>query len=63
MTSPEDRTPPGENASGSDAQLLRLISSADAAAFESLYDLYGSVAYGVAIRITMDEALAEDIVQ
>jgi RNA polymerase sigma factor, sigma-70 family len=63
MTSPEDRTPPADNASGSDAQLLRLISSADAAAFESLYDLYGSVAYGVAIRITMDEALAEDIVQ
>jgi RNA polymerase sigma factor (sigma-70 family) len=63
MRSAEDRTPPAQNADGSDAELLRRISSADAAAFEDLYDLYGSVAYGVAVRITFDEALAEDIVQ
>jgi RNA polymerase sigma-70 factor, ECF subfamily len=63
MRSAEDRTPPGQNADGSDTELLRRISSADSAALEDLYDLYGSVAYGVAVKITFDEALAEDIVQ
>ena len=63
MRSAEDRTPPAQNADGGDTELLRRIGSADSAAFEDLYDLYGSVAYGVAVRITFDEALAEDIVQ
>jgi RNA polymerase sigma factor (sigma-70 family) len=63
MTSPNDRVPPAERAAESETELLRRIASADLVAFESLYDLYGSAAYGVALRITFDEALAQDVVQ
>jgi RNA polymerase sigma-70 factor, ECF subfamily len=63
MTSAEDRVPPVNRAAESEAELLRRVGSADPAAFEALYDLYGSAAYGVALRITVDEALSQDIVQ
>ena len=61
MTTAQDRS--SLSSSAEDAELLRRIRSADPVAFESLYDLYGSVAYGVALRITLDEALAQDVVQ
>lgn len=63
MTSPNDRVQPADGAGDNEAELLRRIASADLVAFEALYDLYGSTAYGVAIRITFDEALAQDVVQ
>lgn len=63
MTSANDRGPSAERAAESESELLRRIASADLVAFEALYDIYGSVAYGVALRITYDEALAQDVVQ
>jgi RNA polymerase sigma factor (sigma-70 family) len=63
MTSANDRVPPEARAAESEPELLRRIASADLVAFEALYDLFGSAAYGVALRITSDQALAQDIVQ
>jgi RNA polymerase sigma factor (sigma-70 family) len=47
----------------SDEALLALCSRADDAALGELYDRYGRVAYGLALRIVRDRALAEDAVQ
>ena len=61
MTTAEDGTARAGRAD--ESELLRRVASADLRAFESLYDSYGSVAYGVALRITVDEAAAQDAVQ
>ncbi len=63
MTSAKDLMPPAETAAENEPELLRRIESADLVAFEVLYDLYESAAYAVALRITFDEALAQDVVQ
>ena len=47
----------------SDEALLALASRADEAALGELYDRYGRVAYGLALRVVRDRALAEDAVQ
>jgi RNA polymerase sigma factor (sigma-70 family) len=47
----------------SDEALLSLIASSDEAALAELYDRFGGLAYGLALRILRDEALAEDAVQ
>jgi RNA polymerase sigma factor (sigma-70 family) len=47
----------------SDEALLALCSRADDAALGELYDRYGRVAYGLALRIVRDRVLAEDAVQ
>jgi RNA polymerase sigma factor (sigma-70 family) len=47
----------------SDEALLALVSRADDRALAELYDRYGRVAYGLALRILRDGALAEDAVQ
>jgi RNA polymerase sigma factor (sigma-70 family) len=47
----------------SDEALLALASRADESALGELYDRYGRVAYGLALRIVRDRALAEDAVQ
>jgi RNA polymerase sigma factor (sigma-70 family) len=47
----------------SDEALLALASRADELALGELYDRYGRVAYGLALRIVRDRALAEDAVQ
>jgi RNA polymerase sigma-70 factor, ECF subfamily len=47
----------------SDEALLALASRADENALVELYDRYGRVAYGLALRIVRDRALAEDAVQ
>jgi len=47
----------------SDEGLLSLIASSDEAALAELYDRFGGVAYGLALRILRDEALAQDAVQ
>jgi RNA polymerase sigma-70 factor (ECF subfamily) len=46
-----------------DHELLEACSNGDEHALGSLYDRYGKVAYGVALRILRDPALAEDAVQ
>jgi RNA polymerase sigma factor (sigma-70 family) len=47
----------------SDEALLSLVASSDDHALAELYDRFGRVAYGFALRILRDEALAQDAVQ
>jgi RNA polymerase sigma-70 factor (ECF subfamily) len=47
----------------SDEALLSLVASSDDAALGELYDRFGGIAYGLALRILRDEALAQDAVQ
>jgi RNA polymerase sigma-70 factor (ECF subfamily) len=47
----------------SDESLLSLVAGSDDAALAELYDRYGRIAYGVAVRVLRDEALAQDAVQ
>ena len=47
----------------SDEALLSLVASSDDTALAELYKRFGRVAYGLALRILRDEALAQDAVQ
>jgi RNA polymerase sigma factor (sigma-70 family) len=47
----------------SDEELLEAIAAGDDAALGTLYDRFGRAAYGIALRILRDRALAEDAVQ
>jgi RNA polymerase sigma factor (sigma-70 family) len=47
----------------SDEAVVALVARSDDAALAELYDRFGRVAYGVALRILRDEKLAEDAVQ
>jgi RNA polymerase sigma-70 factor, ECF subfamily len=47
----------------SDEALVALVARADEAGLAELYDRFGHVAYGLALRIVRDPALAEDAVQ
>ena len=47
----------------SDEELLEAIAAGQDDALGVLYDRFGSVAYGVALRVLRDQALAEDAVQ
>jgi RNA polymerase sigma factor (sigma-70 family) len=47
----------------SDEELLEAIATGDESALAALYDRFGGVAYGVALRVLRDRALAEDAVQ
>jgi RNA polymerase sigma factor (sigma-70 family) len=47
----------------SDEALLSLVATSDEDALAELYDRFGGVAYGLALRILRDDALAQDAVQ
>ena len=47
----------------SDEALVALVAREDEIALAELYDRYGRVSYGLALRILRDEGLAEDAVQ
>src|SRR5712691_1782225 len=47
----------------SDEAVVALAARSDEVAFAELYDRYGRAAYGLALRVLRDEALAEDAVQ
>ncbi len=55
----------GDKGSNGDpeAELMRRIASGDVAALESLYDRYRAMAYALALRVTGEMGLAEDVVQ
>jgi RNA polymerase sigma factor (sigma-70 family) len=55
--------PDADAADPSDAALIARIARGDHAALGELYDRHGRVAYGLAIRVVRDPALAEDAVQ
>ena len=46
-----------------DLELHRRVSTGDRGAFEELYRRYSSAAYGLALRVTAQEALAQEVVQ
>src|ERR671936_1084639 len=47
----------------SDEAVVALVARSDEAALAELYDRFGRVAYGMALRVLRDEKLAEDAVQ
>jgi RNA polymerase sigma-70 factor (ECF subfamily) len=47
----------------SDEALVALTARSDEAALAELYDRFGRVAYGLALRVVRDATLAEDVVQ
>jgi RNA polymerase sigma factor (sigma-70 family) len=47
----------------SDEALVALVARSDSDALAELYDRFGRVAYGLALRVVRDPALAEDAVQ
>jgi RNA polymerase sigma-70 factor (ECF subfamily) len=47
----------------SDEAVVALVARSDEVALAELYDRHRRVAYGLALRIVRDEALAEDVVQ
>src|ERR671939_437977 len=47
----------------SDEAVVALVARSDEEALAELYDRFGRVAYGMALRILRDEKLAEDAVQ
>jgi RNA polymerase sigma factor (sigma-70 family) len=47
----------------SDEALIALLARGDDGALAELYDRFGAVSYGLALRIVRDAALAEDVVQ
>jgi RNA polymerase sigma factor (sigma-70 family) len=52
-----------EAAQLSDEALLEAVARSDEAALAELYDRFGRMAYGLALRVLRDSALAEDAVQ
>jgi RNA polymerase sigma-70 factor (ECF subfamily) len=52
-----------EHDAGEDARLVALVARHDRQAFGLLYERYKSVVYTIALRITGDRELAEDVLQ
>jgi len=52
-----------EHAHLSDEALVALVARSDEAALAEIYDRYGRIAFGLALRVLRDRSLAEDAVQ
>ena len=68
MTEPLDsgraaQDPTSDRTGDADAATLERVAAGDLAALDTLYERYKSVAFAVALRITADPSLAEDVVQ
>ena len=53
----------GSAADDADRAVLVLVAAGQLDAFQDLYDKYRTMAYSIALRITADASLAEDVVQ
>ncbi len=51
------------SADDADREVLQRVASGELNALEMLYDRYRTMAYSIALRITSDSSLAEDVVQ
>jgi RNA polymerase sigma factor (sigma-70 family) len=56
-------TPDGPSEGQSEAELMRQVAAGETGGLESLYDRYHGMAYALALRITTETGLAEDVVQ
>jgi RNA polymerase sigma-70 factor, ECF subfamily len=54
---------PAPDQNRTDRDLVDRLSRGDLGALETLYELYGAMAYSIAYRITGDRTAAEDVVQ
>lgn len=63
LAPPRKRHVPPDVVHLSDEALIALAAEGDEPALAALYDRYGRVAYGLALRVLRDAALAEDAVQ
>ena len=57
------RSNPASTANLSDHELIALVVRCDEAALAALYDRFGGLVYSIALRITGDRAVAEEVVQ
>ena len=60
---PGVRTPPVQVADAVDRDILARVAAGQLGALEELYDRYRPMAYSIALRVTGDAALAEDVLQ
>ena len=56
-------TPENQAEWHSEAELMRQVAAGDTGGLEALYDRYHAMAYALALRITTETGLAEDVVQ
>jgi len=63
MEPPETAAPDGLSEDRSEAELMRQIAAGEIGGLEALYDRYHAMAYALALRITTETGLAEDVVQ
>jgi len=56
-------TPDNQTDWHSEAELMRQVAAGDTGGLEALYDRYHAMAYALALRITTETGLAEDVVQ
>jgi RNA polymerase sigma-70 factor, ECF subfamily len=56
-------TPSGQSDWHSEAELMRQVAAGEIGGLEALYDRYHGMAYALALRITTETGLAEDVVQ
>lgn len=55
--------PDGPSEGDSEAELMRQVAAGEIGGLETIYDRYHSMAYALALRITTETGLAEDVVQ
>ena len=55
--------PDGASEGQSEAELMRQVAAGEIGGLETLYDRYHTMAYALALRITTETGLAEDVVQ
>lgn len=55
--------PAGDSEDRSEAELMRQVAAGEIGGLEALYDRYHAMAYALALRITTETGMAEDVVQ